>query len=68
MKRAEHLTELRAMDVTELRQKVAELDDQIFRIRIQKSMGQMESANKLQPLRREIARLETIIQQKGAGG
>ena len=68
MKRAEHLTELRAMDVTELRQKVVELDDQIFRIRIQKSMGQMESANKLQPLRREIARLETIIRQKGAGG
>jgi len=44
-----------------------DLDDQVFRMRIQKSMGQTESANKMRPLRRERARIQTILREKGAG-
>ena len=39
--------ELREMDVDELRAKVQELDDQLFRMRIQKSMGQLEAPGKI---------------------
>ena len=42
-----------------------ELEEQAFRLRIQKSMGQTESANKLQPLRRQLARIHTLLREKG---
>jgi large subunit ribosomal protein L29 len=57
--------EIRELSVNELEQKVQELDDQLFRLRLQKSMGQLESAAKLRPMRRDLARLKTVLKQKG---
>ena len=37
----------------------------MFRLRLQKSMGQAESGNKIRPLRRELARLKTVLREKG---
>jgi large subunit ribosomal protein L29 len=65
MKVGELLTELRGMSVDDLRQRARDLDEQVFRLRIQKSMGQAESANKLRPLRKERARVKTILREKG---
>jgi large subunit ribosomal protein L29 len=65
MKVGELLTELRAMSVDDLRQRARDLDEQVFRLRIQKSMGQAESGNKLRPLRKERARVKTILREKG---
>ena len=59
------VAEVRDLAVDDLRQRVKELDDQLFRLRIQKSMGQTESANKLQPLRRQLARIQTLLREKG---
>jgi len=67
MKIAEQRTELRGLPVDDLKQRIKELEDQVFRMRIQKSMGQTESANKLRPLRRELARIQTILREKAAG-
>jgi ribosomal protein L29 len=53
MKVGELLTELRALSVDDLRQRASDLDEQVFRLRIQKAMGQAESANKIRPLRRK---------------
>ena len=39
--------ELRDMDVESLRAKTQEIDDQLFRMRIQKSMGQLEAPGKM---------------------
>ena len=52
-------TEIRELDVTELRTREKDLDDQLFRLRIQKSMGQLEAAHKLKALRRDLARVKT---------
>jgi len=41
-----------------------ELDDQLFRLRIQKSMGQLEAAHKLKTLRRDLARVKTVLREK----
>ena len=68
MKVTEQLSDLRARTVDDLAQRARELDDQVFRLRIQKSMGQAESGNKMRPLRRELARVKTVLQQKGAKG
>jgi large subunit ribosomal protein L29 len=65
MKVGELLTELRGLTVDDLKQRANDLDEQVFRLRIQKSMGQAESANKLRPLRKERARVKTILREKG---
>jgi large subunit ribosomal protein L29 len=66
MKVPELLTELRGLGVDDLRQRARELDDKVFRLRLQKSMGQAESGNKIRPLRRELARVKTVLREKGA--
>ncbi len=65
MKVSEQRTELRGLSTEELQQRAKTLEDQSFRLRIQKSMGQTESANKLQPLRRQLARIQTLLREKG---
>jgi large subunit ribosomal protein L29 len=65
MKVTEQLTELRGLSVDDLRQRARELDDQVFRLRLQKAVGQVESGNKMRPLRRERARVKTVLREKG---
>jgi large subunit ribosomal protein L29 len=56
--------ELRELDADTLQSKVKELDDQLFRMRIQKSMGQLEAPGKIRNVRRELARVHTVLEQK----
>ena len=56
--------ECRDLAVDELRQREKDLDDQLFRLRIQKSMGQLEAAHKLKALRRDLARVKTVLREK----
>lgn len=56
--------ELRDMDVETLQVKTQEIDDQLFRMRIQKSMGQLEAPGKIKTVRRERARILTVLKEK----
>ena len=56
--------ELRDLDVDELTAKEHDLADQLFRMRMQKSMGQLEAPEKLRTVRRDLARVKTFIRQK----
>ena len=56
--------ELRDLDSDTLEAKVRELDDQLFRMRIQKSMGQLEAPGKIRNVRRELARVKTVLREK----
>ena len=58
------VTDIRDLTVAELRQREKDMDDQLFRLRIQKSMGQLEAAHKLQVLRRDVARVKTVLREK----
>jgi large subunit ribosomal protein L29 len=58
------VTEIRDLGVDELEQRAREMDDQLFRLRIQKSMGQLEAAYKLKVLRRDLARVKTVLREK----
>ncbi len=60
--------EVRDLGADELRRREKELDDQLFRLRIQKSMGQLEAANKLKVLRRDLARIKTVLREKETAG
>ena len=48
--------ELRDMGADELGIKERELNDQLFRMRIQKSMGQLEAPDKIRDVRRGVRR------------
>ena len=56
--------ELRDMDAESLRSKGQELDDQLFRMRIQKSLGQLEAPGRIKDVRRDLARIKTILREK----
>ena len=56
--------ELRDLSLDELKAKARELDDQGFRLRLQKAMGQLDSPIKVRTTRRDLARIKTIIRQK----
>jgi large subunit ribosomal protein L29 len=56
--------EFRDLGADELRQREKDLDDQLFRLRIQKSMGQIEAAGKLKTLRRDLARVKMVLREK----
>ena len=56
--------EFRDLTPDELRQREKDMDDQLFRLRIQKSMGQIEAGNKLKGIRRDLARVKTVLREK----
>jgi large subunit ribosomal protein L29 len=56
--------DIRDLGVDELGIRERELTDQIFRMRIQKSMGQLESPEKIKVVRRDLARIKTALRQK----
>ncbi len=55
----------RALDPAELDKQLREGAEQMFRLRFQLSMGQMDGVKKLRTLRKERARILTVLQQKG---
>ena len=59
--------ELRDLGADELGARERDLADQLFRMRIQKSMGQLEAAHKLKALRRDLARVKTVLREKAPG-
>jgi large subunit ribosomal protein L29 len=58
------VAEVRDLAVDDLRQRVKELDDQLFRLRIQKSMGQLETPVKLRLVRRDLAKIKTVLRER----
>ena len=58
------IAEFKDLSADDLRSKEKELDDQLFRLRIQKSLGQLEAPLKVRTVRRDLARVKTLIRQK----
>ena len=54
----------RDLGADELRQRELDLDEQLFRLRIQKSMGQTDGIKKIRSLRRDLARVKTLIREQ----
>jgi large subunit ribosomal protein L29 len=55
---------IRNLTDAELRQQQRELNDQLFRLKFQLSMGQTESLKKIRGLKKDIARIKTIERQR----
>lgn len=58
------LKEIQELSADELGARKRELKEEIFHLRIQQQSGQLEKPSQLRTLRREIARLDTVLTQK----
>jgi len=58
--------ELRDRSMDELKKTLSDLEEQLFKLRFQKSTGQIENPIKIRVVRKDIARVLTIISERGA--
>jgi len=64
---------MKAKDISErsddeLRKALGDLEEQLFKLRFQKSTGQIENPIKIREVRKDIARVLTVINQRQAEG
>ena len=58
------INEIRELSTKELSARKRELKEEMFHLRLQQASGQLEKPSQLRALRREVARLETVLTQK----
>ena len=61
-------SELNSLSMGELERKGTELRDQLFNARIRRATEQLEDTASLRRVRRDIARVETVLTQKREAG
>jgi large subunit ribosomal protein L29 len=59
--------DLRVMTVDQLDDELLKLKKEQFNLRFQKATGQLENTARVRQVRRDIARIKTVAQQKRAG-
>ena len=57
-------SEIRDLAMEELDAKSRELRGELFNVKVKRSTGQLENTAKLMQLRRDIARVETVLREK----
>jgi large subunit ribosomal protein L29 len=58
------MAEILELSYRELQEKAKELREEIFRLKWQKSMSQLENTAKIKKLRKDLARVLTAIKEK----
>ena len=61
---AKKAAEIRQMTDAELQQAIDEAKQELFNLRIQKSLGQLEDHSRIRQVKREVARLLTIQHER----
>ncbi len=56
--------ELRDLSTEELQAKAADLKKELFNLRVQQAMGQIENPMRLRMLRKDIAKAKTVLKEK----
>lgn len=59
-----NVKELRELSIEELQQKRADCREDLFRLRMRKAVAQLENPIRLRQLKRDIARIETILGER----
>ena len=62
------IKEIRDLSVAEIAARKHQLREESFHLRIQQQSGQLENTSTLKAIRREVARLETVLTQKTKAG
>ena len=56
-------SEIRDLNLEEMHQKVSDLKEELFNLRFQHEIGQLENPQKIKQTKRDIARLKTFIRE-----
>ena len=56
-------TEIRAMSAEELQKKLTDLKDELFHLRFQLAINQLDNPHKITEVKRDIARVLTVINE-----
>lgn len=56
-------SEISEMNLDEMQRKVSDLKEELFNLRFQHEIGQLENPNKMKQTRRDIAQVKTIIRE-----
>ena len=59
---------VRDLDENEIKQQMKEMDEQMFRLHFQMSMGQMDGLKKVRQMRKDRARMYTILREREVAG
>jgi large subunit ribosomal protein L29 len=57
------VSEIRDMNPDEMRSKISDLKEELFNLRFQHEIGQLENPQRMKQTKRDIARIETIIKE-----
>ena len=57
-------TEIRELTEAELNQRLQDTQKELFNLRVQQSYGQLEKSSRIKELRRDVARINTVISQR----
>ncbi|QXT62156.1 MULTISPECIES: 50S ribosomal protein L29 [Tessaracoccus] len=67
MSKALTANDLRGLSREQLNAKVVELKEELFGLRFQAATGQLESSARLRSVRKDIARIYTVLQERNLG-
>ena len=62
------IADLREMTNDEMSQKLHDSQEELFNLRFQKSMNRLENANKLKDVKKDIARMKTLLTERELRG
>ncbi len=61
-------SEIREKSITELNEELVELKEELFKLRFQHATNQLENPLKLKSVKRDIARVRTILRERELQG
>jgi large subunit ribosomal protein L29 len=59
---------VRDLDAAELQRQLVEMEEQLFRLKFQMSMGQMEGLKKVRAMKKTRARILTVLRERELAG
>ena len=68
MKTSESRKEIKGLSLTDLRSRARELAEELMKLRFRKATNQLERSHQIKIVKRNLARVQTFMSQKGAEG
>ena len=59
-------SEMQSMSVEELSKKLADLKEELFNLRFQHAINQLDNPHRIDDVKKDIARVMTVMRQKNA--
>jgi large subunit ribosomal protein L29 len=67
MPRELNVTTIRSMEVDEIETRIKGLEEELFNLRFRNAMKQLENPLEIRNVRRDLARLKTVLKQHRSG-